>query len=471
MVKYYYNKYNTETSTKETLVGDGIASNLASGSYSMTYHINQLLGDNSTTVDTLLYSSKTLLGYNIRAEYSSNKFYSDSNFGNFDNKNAYFYSNQNIYKLWTGANDAIKIYALTTVYSRGSLLQSNIVAEDGTYPTNGKHTDGYWYVRGALANNLPIISLNVANNVTLYENDVLAIDGQASDIDNGNIVNVKYQLNGGTTRALATGISNSTNKITFNRSLTFKAGKLYDGETALTDTLAEGTAHQLKVWAEDDQGGKSTEQIRNFYVVPNRPPALTIDEVRPSGIIDSDKFSISGSCSDPDGNDIVVTYKINGGLTKEIYRGKGAVWNFDVSLKDLKVGSNVIVVEVADSYGFKASKTVKLTKDEVKAPLLKSTTRYKVAPPRGSAKGVLLWIQRQKGLDVTASISMALDGEQERFVAMTKTTTAPVFGDVVEDEFTYEADESKTQLTLKLDLTRTNAEVSDAITLISGVLS
>lgn len=44
-------------------------------------------------------------------------------------------------------------------YSKGSLVQSNIIAADGTYPVNGRHTDGYWYVRGALV--FPAISVNI----------------------------------------------------------------------------------------------------------------------------------------------------------------------------------------------------------------------------------------------------------------------------------------------------------------------
>lgn len=37
--------------------------------------------------------------------------------------------------------------------TQGSLLTNNIVAEDGTYPNNGKHTDGFWYVRREVVSN------------------------------------------------------------------------------------------------------------------------------------------------------------------------------------------------------------------------------------------------------------------------------------------------------------------------------
>jgi type II secretory pathway pseudopilin PulG len=46
-----------------------------------------------------------------------------------------------IYGLVTGQR------APSTNYSKGTLVQSNIIAADGTYPNDGIHTDGYWYVK------------------------------------------------------------------------------------------------------------------------------------------------------------------------------------------------------------------------------------------------------------------------------------------------------------------------------------
>ncbi|MBU5211084.1 hypothetical protein [Heyndrickxia oleronia] len=322
-------------------------------------------------------------------------------------------------------------------------------------------------------NSNPTLTLNSpSDNTTLYETDTLNIEGYAADVDNGNIVNARYQLNGGTIRALATGISTGSNTIPFNKQLTFRGGKLYDGDTAVTDELAEGVAHQLKVWSEDDQGGKSPEQLRHFYVVPNRPPALTIDPfATKSDLINADKVTISGTASDPDGNTVVVSYKLNKGMSTEVYRGKDGAWSFDLSLKDLVAGENTVAIEVVDSYNSKTSKTLKLNKNRVATPLLTSEVRYKIDPPSGTAKGVLLWVQRDVGLTVTADISMGLKNEQETYEAMTLTNTAPVSAGVVEDEFVFEATAEKDNIMLKLTLSRESADVNDAITPISGVLS
>src|SRR5690606_23910968 len=48
----------------------------------------------------------------------------------------------------------------TTVTEKGSLTQSNIVAVDGTYPDDGVHTDGYWYVKKGLTSNSPVLTLS-----------------------------------------------------------------------------------------------------------------------------------------------------------------------------------------------------------------------------------------------------------------------------------------------------------------------
>lgn len=341
---------------------------------------------------------------------------------------------------------------------RPALSLSSTIAVSDTPDADGAYT--------LVWNATPNVNLSAPTDATtLYENTAYTISGDATDADNGNIVNIRYSINDGTARALATGISDGNTAISFSKTLTFKNGKLFDGATAITDTLAEGTAHMLRVWATDDQGATSTIISRSFYAVPNRAPVLTIDTPQPSGTIGSDKFTISGQASDIDGNDVVVTYRINSGLAKEIYRGQGAPFSFDVTLKELAVGTNDIVIEVSDTYAFKASKTVRIRKNEVKAEVTAGTVRYKLSPPKGSAKGLVIWVQRDANLTIDASVSAQLAGEQEAYVAMTKATTAPVNDSTFEDEFIFEASEPKTDIVLKFELNGTGT-----IKLITGAI-
>ncbi|QNK87736.1 fibronectin type III domain-containing protein [Sporosarcina sp. resist] len=450
--------------------------------------------------------------------------------------------------------------------SAGALIQSGIVAVEGTYPNSGRHTDGYWYMRGSRLNasiappaafttpglnetltprqaidltfgastapnisnyeveyrynedawtpvgthsnalirpftvtenktltkvefrvrakntsnvysdyvysesfsiehnRVPTVTLNTENNVTLYENDTFKIDGSGLDLDIGDIVNVYYRINGGTSRAIATGISKGAS-IPFNEQLKFKGGVLYEGETAVTDALAEGPAHRLEVWSEDNQSGKSTIAERTFYVVPNRAPALTVDPfIDQSGMIDNDTIKLSGVSSDPDGNDVTVKYRVNEQAAVQIHSGAAGAWSFDLSFKLLRDGENTIVVEVTDTHNFKSSKTIKLNKTANLTPLEKSVQRYEIVPPAGTAQGVFLWVRRDKDQEVLAEISMTTGTEQEQYVPLTLDASGPS-GDGMEDFFKLKVDAPAENIILKLSWTD-----DKPIIMISGAL-
>lgn len=302
-------------------------------------------------------------------------------------------------------------------------------------------------------NSAPTITLNTLNDQTFYENDVLKIDGSAKDTDINDVVNVYYRINGGTSRAIATGISTGA-EIPFNEQLTFKGGILYKDDTAITTALAEGVAHKLEVWAQDNQGGKSDVIERTFYVVPNRPPSLTIDPFNSlSDLINADKITLTGSTFDPDGNDMVVSYKLNGGLNTEVYRGKDGDWSFDLLLKYLKDGENTIVIETVDSYHFKTSLTRKINKTANSTPLTQSVQRYTIVPPAGSAQGVLLWIERDENQEVQVEISMTNENEQEVFKSMELDSSGPLNMGTTEDFFKFRADEPAENIAIKITWT------------------
>lgn len=338
------------------------------------------------------------------------------------------------------------------------------VATDSNGATSGQRVSSEYQL---VHNSPPSVTLNTTNNQTLYENNTFVIDGSAIDNDANQSVTVYYQINADAKRVLATNLSQVT--IPFDKQLTFKGGKLYDGETAVSGTLVDGVAQTLKVWAQDSEGADSTPQTRTFYVVPNRAPSLTVDTVVPSGIIDADSFDISGTYTDLDGNTTTVSYRINGGNSVQIAQGTGGPWSFTLSLGQLVVGLNNIVVEAVDTYNAKTSKTIQLRKNEVKTPITRSTARYKVEPPGGTATEIMLWVQHDANLTVEASVSMTIQGEPESFVAMTKNTTAPLSQGNVEDEFYYDATEAKEAIVLQLDLTKSSADADETIKLITGV--
>ncbi|KAA0944059.1 hypothetical protein FQ087_18205 [Sporosarcina sp. ANT_H38] len=475
------------------------------------------------------------------------------------------------------ANGMRKMTTLTGVIgpdAQGTLVQSNITATEGAYPTNGKHTDGFWYVRGSRVsqsiappggfttpapnttllpkqaltlafvastapsisvyevehrynggawaivgthsnaltrpftvtidkalqnvefrvrakntsnvysdyvyseaftiqhNAAPTMTLSTTDSRTLYENDTYGIIGTATDTDSGNVVTVMYQIDGGEKRAILTHISTGA-AIPFNLTLIFKGGMLYNGAEAVTPVLVEGGQHTLRVWAEDNQGGAPAEQTRVFYVVPNRPASLTINTF-PSAtdLINTDIITIGGSVADPDNGEITVKYKIANGSYTNVYTGTGGPFTFQLSLSALAPGANTITIQATDAYGAVTSKTLQIKKEDNVQPLKTAVVRYKLTPPNGTAKGALVWVEREVGdLVVSAEISMGASGSAENFVAMTKSATAFVSEGIEEDEFIFDAGTPKENIILKLTMTRTSTTSDKGITLISGVLS
>lgn len=460
-----------------------------------------------------------------------------------------------------------------TTDSQGYLVQSNITAIEGAYPTNGKHTDGFWYVRGSRVsqsiappgafttpaqnavlsprqainlafgsssapsistyevqnrynegawsdvgahtnsltrqfavtdnktltkaefrvrakntsnvysdyvyseiftvqhNALPTLTLNTADNQTLYENSTLNIGGTAIDADIGNVVSVKFKVNNGISRTIDAKVMDGT-ALSFDRTLTFKQGILYDGATAITGVLVEGIPNTVTVWSEDDQGGKSADVTRAFLVVSNRAPALLVNPIATkSNLINKDVIIIGGSVTDPENDNVTVSYKLNGGASVQVYSGAPGVWTFDLLLKNLQKGDNAVVIDAVDSYDAKATKTLKVSKTHNAVPLKKASAMWKINSATTTTKEVLAWIQREIGdLVIDAEISMTNAGEQENFVPMDLTNTAPVGDTVIEDEFDYLAPVAKENIVLKLNLSRTDTSSQKAIKLISGVL-
>jgi len=324
------------------------------------------------------------------------------------------------------------------------------------------------YVGAYSTNTAPTVTLTSPNNnQTLYENDILSITGEAYDANKDQSVTVFYQINSEQRKVLATNLSQT--QISLSKQLTFKGSKLFDGEVAITGVLADGVAHTLKVWAVDNEGGQSATIERTFYVVPNRAPILSVETPTPSGIIDADSFTINGLYEDSDGNQTTISYRINGSNAIQVASGVSGPFSFEVKLGSLITGDNIITVEAVDSYGAKTTKSVKLSKSIISAPLLKSTARYKITPPTGTASEILVWVQHDTELTLSASVSMTIAGEQESYAPMTLSNSEILQSGQVEDEFYYAADGAKDSVILRLDLTKSNVNTNEAITLITGV--
>lgn len=361
------------------------------------------------------------------------------------------------------------------VDSPSVLLDESLVGEFGEIPPL-IYTDNdngvVKFVGSYEINNSPTIHLDTANGSTPYENDNLSVSGVANDLDDGDIVNIKYQINSRSVRNLHSAVSDGVTPIEFLKTIKYSEGILKDGNTAITSVLSKDQPHTISVWAEDDNGGKSEVITRTFYVVPNRPPTLKVDPiVAKSNLINSNVVNVNGSVEDLDSNDVVVTMQINDQDPVEVYTGKSGAWAFNIALKDLRVGANTITIKATDTYDAFTSKVLTIRKTHDAVPVNEAVALYKINPPTRSAQKILLWIERQLGdLAVTAEISMTNDGEPENFVSLPRTNTAPKEG-LQEDEFAYQDAAQKTNIILKITYNRTDSAAVAAIKKISGVLS
>ncbi|WP_051925566.1 Ig-like domain-containing protein, partial [Brevibacillus borstelensis] len=149
-----------------------------------------------------------------------------------------------------------------------------------------------------------------ADNQTLTEGKTYTISGSATDLDNGNVVTIKYKINNGTPRAINSGVSDGSTPISFNKTLTYRNKRLWDGSTDVVGyDLAEGTNHTLTVWAEDDKEGKSPDTTRTFTVTWNRPPVISGQD-KDLGTINTPP-SESFSVTDPEGNPFTIEYYLD----------------------------------------------------------------------------------------------------------------------------------------------------------------
>lgn len=184
MAKYYYNKYLIATATRYNEASWGSDYNTSSnvqgyyryyGFNNVTnayYNIGSPVGNIQTwTGDVFYYSAGSFVERHV---VTSNADWTSRVRGN----RAYKYTNDSTTYL---------------EYSRGSLIESNIIAENGTYPTNGR-SGGYWWVRGS-AVPLPTTPSSIAAPTPLKSGESITISWGAST--NATSYQLERSLNSG----------------------------------------------------------------------------------------------------------------------------------------------------------------------------------------------------------------------------------------------------------------------------------
>ena len=155
MPKYYYDKYNANLSTIYTQdsrtsstvrvwTTDSYPYYTASSvylypSYTFDTSTGMFIGSGSRVTGKSKYGATGYYYFNRKAEDTTMHYLRSYNKDVPWGDDKYLDFEFNTYKYTSSQS---------TNYSKGSLVQQNIIAEDGTYPSNGRHSDGYWYVKG-----------------------------------------------------------------------------------------------------------------------------------------------------------------------------------------------------------------------------------------------------------------------------------------------------------------------------------
>jgi len=275
-------------------------------------------------------------------------------------------------------------------------------------------------------NNRPTITLNVKDNETYYEGSTLNISGTAEDKDVGDAVIVNYKIADSRERVIATVVSDAK-PFDYGKVLTFTKSRFYDGNTAVTDTLVEGQTYTLEVWAQDNKNVLSPVQTRKFKVVPNRAPLIEVTKTPAleGGSLTQD-LTIEGKVNDPDGDDVRLTYRLNGGKETPI-NVSDDTFLIDFKLGSLRVGRNTFLIIARDEYDAMTTREVEVTINAVKSDVthIKSKLYYKVDTAGVETDGILMWLRRPLGddTDYKASLSIGDPASAESYEPMNKTTS------------------------------------------------
>ncbi|GIP08232.1 hypothetical protein J1TS5_04020 [Paenibacillus macerans] len=144
-------------------------------------------------------------------------------------------------------------------YSKGTYV-ADVQAPDGTYPNDGRHSDGYWYVKtGGIVNNAPTISITTSGNryissVSGY--NTFTLTGMVADAD-ADSVTVTASL-GGVSKSTTVAASSSGT----SWSLTWSGSEMTDGSYA-----------SFTVSASDSYGGTASAAYTGTVVVDKTPPS------------------------------------------------------------------------------------------------------------------------------------------------------------------------------------------------------
>lgn len=176
---------------------------------------------------------------------------------------------------------------------KDTLVQPNIYDLDGTYPDNGIHHDGYWYVKKSNTNSYPILNVINEDKLIGLSTNGLKVRGNVSDQNNDHVL-------------ISATIGGVTKSITVGNTSTLQSWELAWG---LAD-IGEGEYHNFQVIADDQKGGVSVQSFTGKLTVDKTAPTAPTLTYQPNW--SKDPVEITAAPGTDNYGGVVTQYRING---------------------------------------------------------------------------------------------------------------------------------------------------------------
>ncbi|MFB5679161.1 OmpL47-type beta-barrel domain-containing protein [Paenibacillus terreus] len=207
-------------------------------------------------------------------------------------------------------------------YSRGAYL-TTFQAADGAYPDNGRHSEGYWYVKDSVVNAAP--NLSIATSGTKYLSDAsgytnLTVSGYVNDPD-GDFMTVSGSL---------AGVSKSVSVSDGTWYLTWSASELAQG------------SYGLRISVNDGYGGSTSVGYTGTIIVDKTAPGAPTLLINNPAYSNADKVVTIQHGADSGGS----------GVLKSQYRiGANGAWTDYVSAINVTQEGIIIYARTVDNAG------------------------------------------------------------------------------------------------------------------------
>ncbi|MGG1878804.1 S-layer homology domain-containing protein [Paenibacillus cisolokensis] len=139
---------------------------------------------------------------------------------------------------------------------KDQLMQANILDLDGSYPDDGIHSDGYWYVKKSTTNMFPVLSVDSSDIVANQSAGKITLKGTASDSD-GDTVTITATLAGVVKSTSVTGSGS------------------WQLEWPLRE-VPEGIYSGISITGNDGNEGIDTITYTGTITVDKTPPVVTV---------------------------------------------------------------------------------------------------------------------------------------------------------------------------------------------------